>query len=322
MKSSLHTRLLLVATLFSLASLPVPAKAYVRTVTTATNMPTFWKAACVTMELALGSVPALLTVDEYILAAQAAGNSWNTASLDGVSNCSSVQLAIDPQLDAVSGPVARDSHNRLMFVQNNWCRDVPDPTKACDRDRSALAITTVFQLKSTGEIVESDMEVNGETFTWGDYATHPEEFAVSAAHDFQGAITHELGHVIGLDHTCFKPGTRNGVPISRPVDNEGNPVPDCYPGSALSPRVTDATMYVSVSGGKSEFDMRSLSPDDAQAACEIYPIAQFNGCIPPTQTGQSATTGGCSFSAHAKGGAIAGALALLGLAMVLRRRRV
>jgi len=38
----------------------------------------------------------------------------------------------------------------------------------------------------------------------GDFVTHPELFQTNTQ-DFQGAITHEFGHVIGLDHTCFKP---------------------------------------------------------------------------------------------------------------------
>jgi hypothetical protein len=183
-----------------------------------------------------------------------------------------------------------------------------------------LAITTVFQVKPTGEILDADLEVNATTYTWGDYVAHPEQFVPLSTHDFQGAITHEFGHVIGLDHTCFSPGGAyaDGTPVPRPTDNNGNPVPDCDP-ATNPPAIKDATMYVSVGSTAAEVGLRSLSPDDLQAACEIYPFTTNFVCVAPTGSDGSKSRG-CSYSAQPGLGAIASVLALLALAAVVRRR--
>ena len=152
---------------------------------------------------------------------------------------------------------------------------------------NALAITSVFQNTNTRR--DSGRRLGGQChdFTWGDFVAHPELFE-SDTQDFQGAMTHEFGHVIGLDHTCFSPGATfaDGKPIPRPMDNHGNPVPDCSAGNL--PSITQATMYVSVSTPSAEVALRSLSPDDMQGACDIYPYTTNFVCLAPTGFG---TTG-------------------------------
>jgi hypothetical protein len=179
-----------------------------------------------------------------------------------------------------------------------------------------LAITSVFQIKSTGEIVDADLEVNATRYTWGDFVGHPEQFEFHT-HDFQGAVTHEFGHVIGLDHTCYIPGTRaDGTPIPRPTDNNGNPVPDCAADNP--PSITQSTMYVSVAAPSAEVELRSLSPDDVQGACEIYPFTPDLTYIPPSRLDTGSSGGGCSYAARP--GSIACVLVLFALATVRRRR--
>jgi len=304
---------------FVLSFAPSPAAAYVRTVTSA-GVPTHWKTPCVLMEFSLGAFPAELDAAGYLDAAQQAGSAWNQASLDGVSRCSNVALTVESVPD-VGGQVGRDGHNRLIFRQDAWCREPPptDPKEPKCYDASALAITSVFQLKNSGEILEADMEVNAVTFTWGDFVGHPEQIEVST-HDFQGAITHELGHVLGLDHTCYTPATlADGTLVPRPKDNLGNPVPDCDADNP--PAITQATMYVSVNSPSAEVGLRSLSPDDVQGMCDIYPFASDFVCLPPSTPQSDSGGGGCSLPSSGHGGATAGALVLLALAALLRRRR-
>lgn len=301
-----------------------PASAYVRTRTSA-GAPTAWKSPCVNMEFALGAFPAYLDAAGYLDAAQQGGVAWTQAALDGVNRCSNVVLTVEPTAD-VAGPVGKDSHNRIIFRQNEWCRD-PAPTNGEARcyDASALAITTVFQLKNSGEILDTDIEVNGVHFTWGDFVGRPGLMS-SSAHDFQGAITHELGHVLGLEHTCYIPAyLSNGSPVPRPVDNLGNPVPDC--GGDNPATITDATMYVSVNSPTAEVSLRTLSPDDMQGVCEIYPFSPSFVCG-ATSTGTDTSTafggkggGGCSLSRYQGSGSLALFLALAALTLHLRRRR-
>jgi hypothetical protein len=319
-------RAILVTTLVvaGLPTLPLPAAAYVRTVTEEGAF-SHWNAPCVTMEVSLGAPPAVSDSQGYLDAAKAAGATWSQASLDGVDRCSNVIFSVVSVPD-VAGPVGMDYHNRLIFRQDKWCRDPPpkeeDPNDPPCYDEHALAITSVFQLKSSGEILDADLEVNAYNFTWGDFVAHPELFQ-SNTQDFQGTITHEFGHVIGLDHTCFKPGAAfaDGKPIPRPTDNLGNPVPDCSDYYELPAVITEATMYASANSPSAEVDLRSLSPDDVQAACEIYPVKTDFVCLPPSGEYLAAGGGGCSYPAGPRRDSTACVLVLLVMATLGRRRR-
>jgi MYXO-CTERM domain-containing protein len=312
--------LAMIALVAGVAIPALPAAAYVRTRTTA-GVATAWSAPCVTMEFSLGDPPLQLDAAAYLSAAQRAGQAWSSASLDGLNRCSNVAFTV-VALPDVAGKVGMDYQNRLIFRKNAWCRDPPptDPNESPCYETGALAITTVFQLKSTGEILDADLEVNATNYTWGDYADHKEQFVVGGVHDFQGAITHEFGHVIGLEHTCFVPGQlrTDGTLVPRPVDNNGTPVPDCdSPSSPAS--VTQATMYVSVKNPADEEALRSLSPDDVQGACDIYPFNPNFVCVSPSR---AKSQGGCScaYTATTGLGPIAFVLGLLALAVVRRRR--
>lgn len=304
-----------------------PASAYVRTRTSA-GVPTAWKNPCVNMEFSLGAFPEFLDAAGYLEAAQLGGAAWTQAMLDGVTRCTNAVLTVESNTE-VGGPVGKDGHNRIIFRQNEWCRD-PAPTNGEARcyDASALAITTVFQLKNSGEILDTDIEVNGVNFTWGDFVGRPGLVSYSS-HDFQGAITHELGHVLGLEHNCYQLAyLSNGTPVPRPVDNLGNPVPDC--GGDNPPSITEATMYVSVNSPTAEVGLRTLSPDDIQGVCEIYPFSPTFACG-ATGTGTDTSTalggslgkggGGCSLSQCQGSGSVALVLAMAALALHLRRRR-
>ena len=311
-----RTTLVIFSALAGLTTLSTPAAAYVRT-TTELGVATAWRTPCVTMEFSLGAPPPELDVEGYLSAAQQAGTAWSQASVDGIDRCTNVIFSVE-SVPAVAGQVGLDYHNRLIFRQDRWCSDLLPKYGSC-YDPTALAITSVFADKSSGEILDADMEINAYQFTWGDYVAHPEQFGTNT-HDFQGTITHEFGHVIGLDHTCFVPGGKysDGTLVPQPVDNNGYPVPNCSAGN-LPPAITQATMYVSVATPSGEAELRSLSPDDMQGACEVYPIANNFVCLPPS--GSGSTSGGCSYARQPRGDSIAGALALLALALVFRARR-
>jgi len=91
-----------------------------------------------------------------------------------------------------------------------------------------LARTAVINRVSSGEIVDADIAVNVGGF---DFAVTP---ACPTVYDLESTITHELGHVMGLDH---------------------------------SP-VASATMAAKANAG--ECDKRALDPDDEAGFCATY----------------------------------------------------
>lgn len=206
----------------------------------------FLKRAC----LLLLTVSAVVSgsasgVRASLLRAMSLGELTNAADRIVVGTVSSVHAAWDLQHRKIISTIEVD-------IEESW-----------KGPANALAVTTVFKSKTTGEIVDADMEINAVSFAWADLVADPAQ-ASSGAVDFQNTVTHKLGHVIGLAHNCYS--TSDGpAPL---VDNTGNPEPGC--GSADTPAsVADATMYPVVA--LSDTDRRTLSPDDVQAACDIYP---------------------------------------------------
>jgi len=240
---------------------PASASAYVRAVSES-GTPLWWKNTCITMELYLGAPPPLLTADAYLRAAVLAGKAWSHDELA----CTglSISMAREPAATADTG---LDGINKIVFRQDSWCEH-PAPTDLTQPycyPANALAVTTVFKSKSTGEIVDTDMELNAVSFTWADLVARPDLVNGSTV-DFQNTLTHELGHVIGLAHPCY---SSNDGP-SRLLDNNGVPELDCTDPN-LPAAVLNTTMFPSVA--TSDTARRVLSPDDQQAAYDIYPAA-------------------------------------------------
>jgi hypothetical protein len=255
------------------------AFAYVRAVTGA-RVAVAWKSPCVTMQIDLTTPPPVLTAAQYWNASQLAAQAW---SHDDVS-CTGLSITME---EAPAGSEAGfDGKNLILFRASEWCR-LPaeqDPTRSTCYAANAMAVTTLFKRTSTGEIVDADIEINAVGFAWGDLVTN--SVPTVTVTDFQNTLTHELGHVIGLGHNCYSPNDK----ADRLLDNNGNPEVDCA-GADVPPAITDATMFPAVS--PSDIDRRTLSPDDRQAVCDVYPSAA-GVCGAPSGHG-------CSMVAHPSG---------------------
>ena len=216
------------------------------------------------------------------------------------------------------GEVGLDGVNRIKFRDDTWCRPKVSGEDAECYDASAAAITTVFfrdqpGAADDGTILDADIELNAVNFA---VSIHCETGCVtsgSGGHaDLANTLTHEAGHLIGLDHTCWD-GTG-----ARPTDGDGNPVLACAPFSALPASVTDATMYPYQTDG--ETSKETLTQDDIDGFCTAYPLADD-----PKQCGRVDLGTGCCSVAGAAGRAglgtgLLGALASLVLLRALRRR--
>jgi hypothetical protein len=184
---------------------------------------------------------------------------------------------------APTADVGQDNKNVIVFRQDTWCLqptpvdDAGVPQPECFPS-SALAITSLVKNSKTGEILDADIQFNAVNYSWGDLVGQP-TLATSMTADFQNALTHELGHVISLDHNCYAKSDLQ----DRLNDNTGAPEVDCDPTPLGA--VGEATMYPSVL--LSDTTRRTLTADDEQGVCEIYPhvhdsrpaLASEGGCI-------------------------------------------
>jgi hypothetical protein len=163
-----------------------------------------------------------------------------------------------------------------------------------DYDPAAFALTQVKFRISTGVILDADMLMNEESWT---FAECPSGGCGDGRVDLENTLVHEAGHFLGLAH---------------------------------SPDDPTATMWACADAG--ETDKRDLAPDDVAGICAIFGGRNLGSCDPTPVNGldgncpSSMTGGGCAIAPR---GSVPGAHAPLWLlAIVLysvrhtsRRRR-
>jgi hypothetical protein len=236
---------------------PVPAAAYVRT-RSSTGAPLYWDRTILAITAYVGDPPAPLTSEAIETALRGAAAVWSRRAV----TCTSIELrvATAPGAEVAAEP---DGQGRLVFRRNEWCRQPRAPDEPC-YDRSILAVTSVFSHRSSGRIVDADIEVNAVGFSWGD-RTLPASEDTPEVHDLQNALTHELGHFIGFDHTCWI--NADGKVL---IDDHGEKAPSCF---AASSEQAESTLYPSVMS--SDLDRRTLTPDDRRGLCAVYPTFEL-----------------------------------------------
>jgi MYXO-CTERM domain-containing protein len=267
-----------------------------------------WPQSCVQLETYPTDLLEMMSSTEIIGAVDASAAAWSSSG----DPCTYLDISVTTSSDPTPR-ATNDGRNLVVFRAGNWCK-LKD-TGECDPqivyDQAALALTSVSASTSSGIIRDADIEVNAFHFSWADLVAHPElRGSGMSYHDLQNAVTHEMGHLIGLDHTCYFQGPA-------PLDQDGVPIPDCANASA---DVLATTMFPSANPG--DVDKRTLAPDDQLAVCDIYPAAQDPmTCSPP---GTTPTDKGCSCAAAGAPTSAAGLIAL-GAAVLLaaraRRRR-
>jgi hypothetical protein len=225
------------------------------------------------------------------------------------SACGNLRFQEGPLVDdrKVGYSVKGDNRNLVLF-RSRRCEDVAPANDACwdeetcgnafdcwEDNASTIALTLTTYDEKSGIIYDSDIQLNAAGFVFTTVSppapTCSQPVTVNptncVATDVQNTMTHEIGHLIGLDHTMAD-------------------------GSTMYPRAPPG-----------EVSKRSIDEGSRDFVCVTYPMGQpSQSCVTPalSASGSAASLGpqatGCSSS-----GAEAWLPALAGWGLLAWRRR-
>jgi MYXO-CTERM domain-containing protein len=273
---------------------------------------TYWKSGCIFITPDSTGTPDLPATAVFNTVTKSIAN-WTNAT----AGCTYMKLMSQP-------PGVHEAHydgiNTIKFRSDRWCH----PNDAQQNDvcysSAAAGITTVFYVDhgaAEGTILDADIELNNLNFVFAtiDPASPPGPTAPDGRSiaDLENTLTHELGHVQGLDHTCADAATP-----PQEIDDTGNPPPAC---TAIPPNrraaVTSATMYNFAE--PDETSKRMPKADDVAGICGAYPTsADPHSCQPLNLADYNGS--GCSVGGNGAGASGMLALLLLCGGALLRRR--
>lgn len=146
--------------------------------------PLYWEMPSIELRLASSTVPGVAPADA-VLAFQASLRTWSLAG-----GCTRITLIDGGEVTGLSTNLERttpDMENRVVFRDSDWPAELGPET---------LALTSAVYRRTTGQIVDADIDVNAVDHVWS--TTTP---PVSGHDDVENTLTHELGHVLGFAHS-------------------------------------------------------------------------------------------------------------------------
>lgn len=314
---------------------------FVRTGPTQAGNSLYWESGCVLVTPDADGTKEVVGDNEFAAISDAIAE-WN----DNVSSCSYMHIVEETP---VASEVGNDRRNMIKFRDATWCRPaIKDDPARCYSPQAAGITTAIFVDDASsdrdGAIVDADVELNGHDFALADNGQSTG--TQTCRSEIRNTLTHELGHLLGLEHPCLAAGDPNRT------DGDGKPVPACSsvapamcqvaatscagvtcgagfvcidtcdpldpdgPGCGACPvtcasKIAEATMFNFQDCD--EHKKESLSADDIDAICKVYPKANDPGECGPVGNGN----GGCCDSSTAPHPATL----LIGLVVVVLLRR-
>ena len=275
---------------------------FVRTGPTKAGHYLYWESGCIFMTVDDAGTREIAGDGEFPVI-DASIKTWN----DDTASCS-YMVMMNAGRKAME--VGKDHVNLVKFRDDSWCRPAVDNDAARCYDPAAAGITTATYVDDSsssrdGAIVDADVEINGADFA---IAVNGVTLGTKPCQsELQNTLTHELGHVHGLEHTCLASGDPPRT------DGSGKAVPSCA-SSLGNAAITEPTMYNFQDCGETKKE--TLEADDINAICTIYPTAKDPGSCEPVPL-----PAGCGCQGSAPGGPGAPALLLGFVLLGLRRRR-
>ncbi len=273
-----------------------PAQAYVRSYTVEGCHPVFWAQTCVYITADSEGVREM-TLPDVESTIQTSIKSWQ----DRTGASSFLQLKY-LSANGKRETVATDRLQLVKFRGVTWGRPATDKNPAIPYDAAAAAITTVTYINkptdaaADGRIIDADIELNAVNNYFYNADQPAPNSGQRKATDLWNTLTHEIGHLMGMEHTCKRtPG--DSMP-SCTRDGSGNPVISCS--TVESGRLTnsayqaiyDTTMYPTAD--PKETKKRIPHADDVAGIINTYPSAMNpNMCTVPDAYNMTQATG-CS----------------------------
>ncbi len=254
-----------------------PTLGFVRSYTEKGCHPVFWAQSCIYITPDSAGLPEMPLADVERVT-QEAIQSWQMRT----GAASFLQLKYLPA-SAPREVNARDGLQVLKFHADSWCRTETDPdAEPTCFDPGAIAVTTVTYVDKPadptqdGRILDADIELNAVYYYFFDEGTssNPPQDGRYAT-DLWNTLTHELGHLQGLEHTCRKGAFDSMVSCTR--DSSGQPVISCATvdlGHTSDPSlqaIYDTSMYPNAD--PREIKKRIPKADDLAAVINTYPIS-------------------------------------------------